>query len=453
MKKNSTLKIGVSGVRGVVGDSLTPALVAGFAASFGSYVGAGIVLVGRDTRPTGPMIEKAVVAGLVSVGCRPLLLGIVPTPTVLINVKELHARGGVAITASHNPEEWNALKLIGPSGVFLNSSETSELLDIYNQPDTAFVGEEDFKRLKTQKNSFAVHQKRVFDAVDVESIRAARFKIAMDSCDGAGAPYAAGFLRDLGCDVISLFDSVDGKFRRSPEPIPKNLSTLSETVVAEGCAIGFALDPDADRLVVVDDKGTPVSEQYSVVLAAEHVLSRSPGKFVVNIGTTKTADDVAAKYGCEIFHSKIGEINVTEMMLAKNAVIGGEGGSGGIIFPEVHPCRDGFSGMALILEMMAERKCSISRIMHDLPRYQAANRKVPCSAENALKVIRELIKKYPDLNVQTLDGLRIDWEDRWILLRPSNTEPIIRVIAEAKTAEQAANLADEFVAEIAVLNE
>jgi phosphomannomutase len=182
------------------------------------------------------------------------------------------------------------------------------------------------------------------------------------------------------------------------------------------------------------------------------VLSNSTGTFVVNIGTTRAADDVAAKYGCEIFHSRIGEINVTEMMMAKNAVIGGEGGSGGIIFPEVHPCRDGFSGMALILEMMAKRKCSISKILDDIPTYHTANRKVPCSAENAQCVIRELIKKHINLKIQTLDGLRIDWADRWILLRPSNTEPIIRVTAEAKTLKQAAILADEFVAKIATFS-
>ncbi|NOY75125.1 MAG: phosphoglucosamine mutase [Kiritimatiellaeota bacterium] len=448
MRKNSTLKIGVSGIRGVVGESLTPSLVADFAASFGVYVGKGLVLVGRDTRPTGAMIEKAVVAGLVSVGCRPLTLGIAPTPTIQINVPALNARGAVAITASHNPEEWNALKLIGLDGILLNSTETIELLDIYNQPDTAFVIEDEFRRPKPLPNAFQTHEKRVFNAVDVELIRSACLKVAVDSCDGAGAPYAVGFLENLGCGVVTLFDSTAGKFRREPEPIPKNLSVLSKTVSAEKCDIGFAQDPDADRLAVVDETGAPVSEQYSIVLAAEHVLSRNPGDLVVNIGTTKAADDIAARHGGAVHHSKIGEINVIDMMRAENAVIGGEGGSGGIIYPAVHHCRDSFTGMALILEMMAERKLSLTRILKDLPLYRTANVKVACSAEKARRLIRTLTRKHRGDNIKTIDGLRIDWDDRWVLLRPSNTEPIIRITAEAESAEFAAELANQFAAEL-----
>ena len=449
MRGKSTLKIGVSGVRGVVGESLTPELVADFAASFGTYIGSGVVLVGRDTRPTGSMIEKAVAAGLISVGCRPMLLGVVPTPTIQVNVPKLNARGAIAITASHNPEEWNALKLIGPSGILLNANETTELLDIYNQPDSDFASEEDYRSPKRLKDAFSPHARKIFDAVDVDLIRERRFKVAMDSCDGAGSEFAAPFLESLGCDVIRLFDSTSGGFRRKPEPIPANLTELSAAVVANGCDIGFAQDPDADRLVMVDGAGKAVGEQYSVVLAAEHVLSRTPGPFVVNIGTSRAANDVAAKYGCPLVYSKVGEINVTETMMAENAVIGGEGGSGGVIFPKTHPCRDSFTGMALTLEMMAERKSALAEILSDLPRYETVNRKVPCSAENARRVIRSVVKQHRDANVNTIDGLRIDWDDRWALLRPSNTEPIIRVTAEATTKAVAAELAEKFVEEIA----
>jgi phosphomannomutase len=368
-------------------------------------------------------------------------------------VLELNARGAVAITASHNPENWNALKLIGPTGVLLNSTETLELLDIYNQPDTAFVAEEEFRKPKSLRNGFQIHRKRVFENVNVELIRKTAFKVAIDSCDGAGAPFAASFLKDLGCEVVSLFDSTAEGFRRPPEPIPENLSALSEAVAAEDCDIGFAQDPDADRLVVVDDKGGCVSEQYSVVLAAEHVLSRMPGDVVVNAGTTKALDDVAAKYGCRVHHSRIGEINVVEKMLSVNAVVGGEGGSGGVIYPAVHPCRDSFTGMALILEMMATRSLSISAILDSLPKYRTASRKVPCSLENAQMTIRNLKKKYGDLKIEAIDGLRIDWEDRWILMRPSNTEPIIRITAEAGDDASAAKLAEVFAAEIAALND
>ena len=448
MSRVHTLKVGVSGVRGVVGDSLSPAMVADFAASFGVYVGGGKVIVGRDTRPTGALFEHAVVAGLLSVGCQPVLIGIVPTPTVQVMVDQYNANGGIAITASHNPEEWNALKFIGSSGIFLNHGEAAELLDVYNQPNSHFVEEEEYRNVRHVANAFDVQKQRLFSKLNLELIRKARFKVAVDCCNGAGALYSRSFLEELGCDVVSLFDETDGRFRRKPEPVTENLSALKQAVVDNGCVLGFAQDPDADRIAVVNASGTAVGTHYSVVLAAEHVLSKTPGPVVVNIQTTNAIRDVAAKYNCKVHYTKVGEINVTSAMLARNAVIGGEGGSGGVIWPAFHHCRDSYTGMALILEMLAERKQSLEQVLDGIPTYCNSSIKMPCSAGRAVEVIRALTTKHADANPTTIDGLRLDWANSWVLIRPSNTEPIIRIFAEATDQAKADELVARFTAEI-----
>ncbi len=442
------LKVSVSGVRGVVGESLTPSLVAGFAASFGEYVGKGKVVVGRDTRPSGVMFEHAVVAGLISVGCRPVLTGILPTPSIQIAVDELKANGGIAITASHNPADWNALKFIGPSGLFLDHGEAAELLNIYNQPDREYVREADYRLVKRYDNAFQFHRNRIFKHINVDLIRKAAFKVAVDCCNGAGAYYTVQFLEELGCKVVPVFVERDGVFRRKPEPVPENLQVLHEAVKTESCDIGFAQDPDADRLVVMDSRGEPVSEQYTVVLAAEHILSNTPGKVVANIQTTKALELVVKKYSSELFYSRVGEINVSSMMLEKNAIMGGEGSSGGIIWPAVHLCRDSYSGMALMLEMMAARRKSLTEIVASIPEFHSVSAKMNCSAEDALTVLRGLKERYAHLDPCTVDGLRLDWDDAWVLIRPSNTEPVIRVIAEASGQEMAASLVNRFISEI-----
>jgi phosphomannomutase len=450
MKMSTSLKISVSGVRGVVGESLTPSLVAYFAAAFGEYVGGGRVLIGRDTRPTGTMFENAVTAGLLSVGCQPVILGIVPTPTVQIAVLKLRANGGIVISASHNPEEWNALKFINSSGVFLNHNESDELLDIYNQPYTNYVQESEYRYVHYEENSFNIHKAKIFSQINVELIRKARLKVAVDCCNGAGAPYAKSFLEELGCEVSTLFTGMDCGFERIPEPVAKNLTELGKLVKENKCDVGFALDPDADRLAILNHRGEALGEQYSLVLAVAHVLDKTKkhANVVVNLATTKAVEDIALKSGTDIFYSKIGEINVTSEMIAKKATIGGEGGSGGVIWTAVHPCRDGFTGMALILEMMAARSESIESIVKSMPKYFTVNKKISCSGSRASqKVIRELREKYISQKPNIIDGIRIDWDDRWVLVRPSNTEPVIRITAEGKTEKIAEALAAEFAGE------
>ena len=442
------LKISVSGVRGTVGDALTPSLMADFAAAFGEYVGGGRVIVGRDTRPSGPMYERAVVAGLLSVGCQPVLIGVVPTPTVQVMVDEYNASGGIAITASHNSAEWNALKLVGDSGIFLNPIEAAELLDTYNQPDRGYVLEDEYRNIRRVEHAFDVQKKRIFEQIDCAMIRKENFKVAVDCCNGAGALFSRAFLEEFGCEVVALFEETDGLFRRKPEPVAENITELCKTVVEQKCDIGFAQDPDADRIVVVGADGIPVGEQYSVVLAAEHVLSKTPGPVVANVQTTKALGDVAARYGCEMHLTPVGEINVTSKMLEVGAVIGGEGGSGGVIYPAVHPCRDSFTGMALVLEMMALRKQTLAQILEGIPRYTSASAKVSCSSARAVAVVRELTAKYADAHPSTTDGLRLDWDDAWVLIRGSNTEPIVRVFAEALEQKRADELVAQFIAEI-----
>jgi len=442
------LKVSVSGVRGTVGDALTPALITDFSAAFGEYVGGGRVIVGRDTRSSGPMFERAVVAGLLSVGCQPVLIGVVPTPTVQMMVDEYNANGGIAITASHNPEEWNALKFIGASGIFLNYTEAAELHDLYNQSDRRYVSEDEYRNVRTVEKAFDVHKSRIFKQIDHELICQAKLKVAVDGCNGAGAPYAREFLEQMGCEVIALFEETDGRFHRNPEPVAAHITALSQTVVEHQCDIGFAMDPDADRIVVVGADGVAVGEQYSVVLAAEHVLSKTPGPVVVNVQTTKALSDVASSYNCPVYLMPVGEINVTGKMLEVDAVIGGEGGSGGVIYPPVHPCRDSLTGMALILEMMAMRDQTLAEIMEGIPRYCSAGVKAPCSPVRAVKVIRALTMEYADANPITTDGLRLDWADSWMLIRSSNTEPVVRVFAEALTQEKADALVTKFAAKL-----
>jgi phosphomannomutase len=451
MTLKSNLKVSVSGVRGVVGESLTPSLIADFAASFGEYVGQGRVIVGRDTRPTGRMVEDAVIAGLLAVGCQPALIGVSPTPTVQILVDEYHANGGIAITASHNSVEWNALKFIGPSGIFLNYTEAEELLDVYNQPDTTYIREQDYRNMRFIDNAFDLHKERIFNSINLEAVRAAKFKVAVDCCNGVGAVYSRAFLEELGCAVVSVFDEPDGMFRRTPEPVASNLEVLGKAVKDNSCVIGFAQDPDGDRIAVVRGDGRPAGEQYSIVLAAEHVLASEPGNVVANIQTTKALEHVVKSYNCNLAYSKVGEINVTSRMFAENAVIGGEGSSGGVIWPKVHSCRDSFTAMALILEMMALRSERVDQILDKLPRYYSNNMKFKCSAVKAHGAVRALSSKYADKDIWALDGLRIDFKNSWILIRPSNTEPVIRMMAEAETPEDAEKLTNRFAEEISTL--
>ncbi len=437
------LKISVSGVRGVVGETFTTQLVTSMAMTFGTYLGRGRIIVGRDTRPTGEMVEHAVTAGLLAVGCQPYLAGIIPTPTLQIMVNEYKTIGGIAITASHNPLPWNALKFVNSAGIFLNDIEARDLLDLYHQQSRAFVPEPELRSVKYLDNSFAIHQQRIFSLINVDAIRACRFKVAMDCCNGVGAYSAVCFLQDLGCEVIPLFDKAEGRFEREPEPVPAHLTALGKVVRDHQCQLGFAQDPDGDRLAIVNSQGIPIGENNTLVLAIKHYLTREKGPVVVSMVTSSAAEYVTQQAGCEIHYTKIGEINVTSKMLQLGAVIGGES-NGGVIWPKVHPCRDSYSAMALILEMMAVRKKSIEELLTEFPEYYSSTKKVEASNEQAQHIIQTMQKEYATYRLNLLDGVKINWDDRWVIIRPSNTEPIMRIMAEAKSQAAADELTQEF---------
>jgi len=443
-----TLKFSEAGVRGIVGDSLTPQLTSSLASTFGKYTGSGRVIVARDTRNSGKMLEQAVIAGLLSVGCQPLILGIVPTPTVQLMVKHYNASGGIVITASHNPVEWNALKFIGPKGIFLDIRESTELFDVFTQGNLDYCSETDFKTIRYETNAFELHMQKIFNEINVEAIRKCKFKVAIDCCNGVGALYSKHFLEELGCKVVSIHDKPNGIFERPPEPLAKNLKKLSDTVKENNCAIGFAQDPDGDRMTLVDDKGQALEPQFTIALAVEHVLYENPGPVVVNIQTSRAVEDIAKSYGCEVFYSKVGEINVVNMMMEYDSEIGGEGNCGGVIWRRLHPGRDSYVAMALMLEMLTLNNESVSDVCASIPKYFTISEKFSCNAFRAREIIREFNKRYQDYERITLDGLRINMPNGWVLLRGSNTEPVLRLTVEAKKPQDAKKLLEDFSNEI-----
>ncbi len=436
MSRIQSLKISISGVRGIVGDTLTPQLLASFAGAFGTYVGRGPILIGRDTRRSGEMVRNAVIAGLLSAGCEPVDLGIVPVPSIQIRTAQTHARGGIAITASHNPVEWNALKFINPQGLFLNSHQAAELLDIYHQGVFTQVPSAEIMRVRSDDGAISGHIERLCGYFNRDQVRKARLKVVLDACNGAGSLAAPRFLRELGCRVIEIHTKPDGIFPRNPEPIPENLALLSQAVVKHGADVGFAQDADADRLAVIDHLGNPIGEDYSLVLACLFVLERLKGVVVTNLSATRAVDDLAGAFNCPVIRTKIGEINVVEEMIQRAAVVGGEG-NGGVILPAIHHCRDSMGGMGAVLQLMAQRASPLREIVNQLPRYVMLKDKVQISQDRVPALQEKMKTRFAGASFDTLDGLKLAWADAWLHVRPSNTEPILRLVAEARSRKRA----------------
>jgi phosphomannomutase len=448
MRAIPTLKISISGVRGVVGDSLTPTLLTRFAQAFGTYVGSSTVVVGRDTRTSGEMVRQAVVAGLLSSGCRVVDLGVCPVPTVQLAVRHRRAHGGIAITASHNPAEWNALKFIGPDGLFLGAGPARELLDIYHQGEYVKVPGADMRSVERMTDGLDLHLKAIMDAVGPVPPGPRRLRVALDSCNGAGALIAPRLLAALGVDVVPINVTPNGLFPRGAEPIPENLGALCETVRANQCDIGFAQDMDADRLAVVSERGEPIGEDYTLVLATWHVLGRHRGPVVANLSTTAALDEVARRFGCPIVRTKIGEANVTERMVADRAVIGGEG-NGGVIYPAINFARDSQVGMALILHLLASSGKAVSELMADLPPFFMVKEKLTCPSNKIPDVLRMVKREFASLPMDTRDGVKVMLPDGWFHVRGSNTEPIVRVVAEASSAAEVRRVVDDVFGRVA----
>lgn len=442
MRAIPTLKISISGVRGVVGESLTPTLLTRFTQAFGTFVGPGTIVIGRDTRTSGEMVRQAVVAGLLSSGCRVLDLDVCPVPTVQLLVRGRGARGGIAITASHNPAEWNALKFINSSGLFLAGAQARQLLDIYHQGEYVKVLGALMRSVERETGALDTHVKSVLDALGPLPQGARRLKVVVDCCNGAGSVVAPRLLEALGAEVVAINATPDGTFPRGAEPVPENLGALCEAVRASGADIGLAQDMDADRLAIVDERGEPLGEEYTLVLAARRVLSRERGPVVANLATTSVLDSVARGFESPIYRSKIGEANVTEEMRRVGAVVGGEG-NGGVIYPRINFARDSLVGMALVLHLLADTGRAVSELMSELPRSHMVKEKIECRSDRIQRVLKTVRAAYKDRPQDLRDGVKVMTDSGWFLVRGSNTEPIIRLVAESDDEAEARRLVEE----------
>ncbi|HYR09319.1 MAG TPA: phosphoglucosamine mutase [Longimicrobium sp.] len=448
MIDTSRLMVSVSGVRGRVGDGLTPEVIATFAAAFGAYArsrGPGnTVVLGRDSRVSGPMFARAATAALQSVGCNVVDVGIAPTPTVQLAVEDLHAAGGLAVTASHNPIEWNALKFIGPSGMFLDGAEGAEMRAFLDGEIPRATWDE-LGGWSEDAEAVERHLKRILAIpfLDVEAIRARRFHVALDCVRGAGGTIFPRLLEELGCTVDAINMETDGRFPREPEPVAENLKELEALVRSTGAVIGLATDPDVDRLSLVSGEGRAIGEDYTLALASTLVLRHRPGAVVTNLSTSRLLDDVAERAGVPLIRAAVGEINVARRMQSENATIGGEG-NGGVILPDVHLTRDAPVAAALVLQLLAETGESLQSLADGIGRYEIVKEKVARPSQPLDAVYDALAARFPEADADRQDGLRLDWraEKKWAHLRPSGTEPIVRVICEAQTREEAAGLVE-----------
>jgi phosphomannomutase len=439
-----SLMIGVSGIRGIVGRSLTPELLTRFALAFGTYLDGGRVLVARDTRTSGDMIKHSMLAGLVSAGCSVIDIGICPTPTASVMIAELGADGGVVITGSHNPIEWNALKFMGADGICLSEDDGKRLLDIYYKGDFTAVDWSGLKEVTENHSALDVHIGKVLTKVNVEAIKARKFKVALDSCNGAGSVITPRLLEELGCEVTKVHCTPNGLFPHNPEPTFEHLEDLCQVVSDGNVDVGFAQDADADRLAIIDEAGRYLGEEYSLALAAMHILATRPGTVAANLSTSRMIDDVAAARGCRVVRTKVGEANVAAAMKANNCVVGGEG-NGGVIDPRTCYTRDSLSGMALVLELLAGKRKPLSAVAGEIPRYAISKKKFAFQRGKVTKMLGAVKDAAEGARVNELDGVRLDWPDRWVHVRPSNTEPAVRVISEAPTAAEADTLCDKFM--------
>lgn len=437
------LMVSVSGVRGRVGAGLTPEIVATFAAAFGAWAsrnGVRTIVVGRDSRVSGPMFTRIVHGALESVGCTVIDIGMAPTPTIQLAVEHHHAAGGLGITASHNPIEWNALKFIGPSGLFLSADEGAAMRAIMDA-GVPRVTWDQLGRIVHDPEAVRRHIDQVLALpyLDVEGIRARKFRVALDCCHGAGAVIMPQLLTELGCEVFAINMETDGRFHRPPEPVAENLGELEALVRNVNADVGFATDPDVDRLALVLDDGKAPGEDYTLAFAARTVLRHRRGPVVTNLSTSKVVADVAADAGVPFHFAKVGEVNVAMAMRDYGATIGGEG-NGGVILPEMHLGRDAPVGAALLLQLMLEEGRPLSALVADHPRYVIVKDKLDRPNVSLDAVYDALRAAFPDAAADSQDGLRLDWADRWVHLRPSGTEPIVRVIAEAPTEVDARHL-------------
>lgn len=451
-----SLMVSISGVRGIVGSTLTPDVVVRYSSAFAEYCDRGTVVIGRDGRITGKPITHIVSSTLVSMGCNVIGLGVCPTPTIQLAVEKARASGGIAVTASHNPIIWNGLKFLADSGMFLDAVQNTALRGLVENPNHRYAPWDAMGRFTSDESWIDKHIEAILGIsyLNLRILRRRKFTVVVDCVNAAGSVIIPKLLRKLGCKVIEMNCDASGVFAHPPEPVPENLGSLSQRVKREKADLGIAVDPDVDRLVLIDEKGRPIGEEYTIASVVQFVLQRETGKrkksglnVVINLSTTRAVEDIAARHGANVIRTPVGEINVAKRMKDTHAVIGGEG-SGGVILPKVHLGRDALVGIALILQHLAEFDGPLSEFRKNMPDYTIEKTKMNAGSRNPRDIIDRIAVRYAGKgDINTDDGLRIDFGDSWVHLRPSNTEPIIRIISEAPKAIQAKQLAESILKE------
>ena len=435
-----TLKISISGIRGIIGDGLDIRTVVDYTAAFSClFPKKAKVLVARDTRLTGDTIANSVISTLMASGINVIDIGITPTPTALYMVEKLKAHGGIMVSASHNPIEWNALKLIGKGGKFLDEKSVQELNKLYDKKSSRFVKALETGTYQKIEDAIEQHIKRIIRFIDVDKIKKRNFKVACDYVNGTGLFATPKLLKALGVKEISINKEHTGKFAHVAEPSASSMKSLSELAKKNKVDIGFTQDPDADRLAIVLNDGTIVSEEYTLALCAKYLWSVGKGNAAVNLSTSRMIDDLAKEKGYSVDRTKIGEINVSSHVVKNRLYFGGEG-NGGIIVPAVSPGRDSLLGIALILELMAKENKTIKEIVAEIPKYEIVKEKLEVAKIDENSFLKNIKSKFPKSKITSIDGIKVDLENGWLHVRSSNTEPIVRIIAEAKTKKEAKEL-------------
>ncbi len=454
-----TLIKSISGIRGTIGglagEGLTPTDIVKFSAAFGNWIvsktGNNKIVIGRDARISGEMVRNLVVGTLQSIGIHVIDLGLSTTPTVEVAVPDEKAGGGIILTASHNPKQWNALKLLNSQGEFISDTDGKEVLDIAEQIDIEFADVNKLGNITFNDTYLQKHINKILalPLVNVEAIKKAKFKVAIDCVNSSGGIFVPALLRALGVETIyELYCTPDGQFPHNPEPLPENLIALSQEVLAKKAHLGIAVDPDVDRLCFVCEDGSMFGEEYTLVAVADYILKNTPGNTVSNLSSTRALRDVTEKSGNQYNAAAVGEVNVVNKMKETNAVIGGEG-NGGVIYPELHYGRDALVGIALFLTHLAQFGKSVSTLRASYPNYFISKNKITLTADMDIDGLLEQVReKYKSQPHSTIDGLKIEFDSQWVHLRRSNTEPIIRIYSEGDSETIANNLANKIIADI-----
>ncbi|MAN28337.1 phosphoglucosamine mutase [Mesonia sp.] len=455
-----TLIKSISGIRGTiggnVGDNLTPIDAVKFASAYGTWVKNQVekdeyrVVVGRDARISGEMMQQLVMNTLVGLGIHVIDLGLSTTPTVEMAVPMEHADGGIILPASHNPKQWNALKLLNEKGEFLNGEEGAKILEIAESSTIEFAEVDELGEITINDAYIDLHIEEIINSkwVDVEAIKAAKFKVVVDAVNSTGGIAIPRLLNELGVEVVKLYCEPNGQFPHNPEPLKEHLGDICKLVVEENADFGIVVDPDVDRLAFIDEKGNMFGEEYTLVAVADYILGKEKGNTVSNLSSSRALRDITEKHGGTYQASAVGEVNVVTLMKATEAIIGGEG-NGGIIFPEFHYGRDSLVGAALFLTHLAEKKMTVSELRKEYPAYFMSKNKIQLTPElDVDAILAAMEKKYAAEEVSTVDGVKIDFPENWVHLRKSNTEPIIRIYTEAQSQQEADELANKMIMEI-----